>query len=102
MPMRSDFVGVGSGRARRRCNAAADVAAMADRIGTQLLVAINKPATHHAVDDLAPEVPSVIDRETPIRVHAGAVGNPCPIEIDDGKVCVLTHGDGSLGSTAHA
>src|SRR3954447_24016287 len=82
-------------------NAPADVLSMADPIGAQLFVAIDEPATNHAVDDLPLEVPSVIDREARVRVHAGAVGDPYPLQVDDGEIGVAADGDPSLGLTAH-
>ena len=74
---------------------------MADRIGAQLLIAIDEASAHHAVDHFAFEAPTVIDREAGVGVHAGVVRDPCPLEIDDGEIGVPADGNGSLVLTTH-
>ena len=79
----------------------ADVSSVADRIGAQLLIAIDKASAHHAVDHFALEAPTVIDGEAGVGVHARVVRDPCPVEIDDGEVGIPADGNGSLVLTPH-
>jgi len=74
---------------------------MTDRIGTQVLIAVNKSATHHAVDDLPLEAPPIIDRKARVGVHAGTIRSPFALEIDDGEISLPTDGDRSLSLTTH-
>ena len=84
-----------------RRNATADVSSVADRIGAQLLIAIDKASAHHAVDHFALEAPTVIDGEAGVGVHARVVRDPCPVEIDDGKIGIPADGNGPLVLTTH-